>query len=441
MRHPKKNILVFVMNLKPRMVEDVRRYEAQHGQQYRILYLHDTRVRPPAQQPDADIYLRCDFSKPEAVQEALAPYTEELLAITCRSEAGLARFRELIPSLPHGLHTPSPDSLAWAADKYEMRKRLRRHDPARTPKFTRVRDGSAEERARIIKKVGFPLIVKPANLAASRFVTICYHEEELEKAIRTGFRRLRAAYERDHRREAPKMIAEEYMDGLMYSIDSYVDPEGGVTHCPLVRVKTGRDIGHDDFYNYLQLTPTSLKPSTIARAHAAAESAIEALALRGVSTHIELMKIDDEWRIIEVAARLGGFRDLLHSVSCGINHTMNDLAVRMPRKPAVPKTCKGYAAAIKWFAGKEGRITSLGGIKKLAQLDSFYDLAVNKRVGDRAAFARNGGRSIFNLFLYHSDRAQLLADIRRLEKFVHVKVKSKADVQRARAAHARTKNT
>jgi hypothetical protein len=37
-------------------------------------------------------------------------------------------------------------------------------------------------------------------------------------------------------------------------------------------------------------------------------------------------------------------------------------------------------------------------------------------------FARNGGRSIFNVFLYNADRSRLLADIRRLEKLVKIKV-------------------
>ena len=49
-------------------------------------------------------------------------------------------------------------------------------------------------------------------------------------------------------------------------------------------------------------------------------------------------------------------------------------------------------------------------------------IEVNKKVGDRAVFARNGGRSVFNLFMYNTDRSNLLADIRRVEKLVHIKI-------------------
>jgi hypothetical protein len=96
--------------------------------------------------------------------------------------------------------------------------------------------------------------------------------------------------------------------------------------------------------------------------------------------------------------------------------------IRIPRKPIIPKKCKGYACAIKWFTAKEGKITELKGIKKIEELESFHKMEVNKKIGDRAIFARNGGRSVFNLFMYNADRSKLLADIRRVEKLVDIKV-------------------
>ena len=78
---------------------------------------------------------------------------------------------------------------------------------------------------------------------------------------------------------------------------------------------------------------------------------------------------------------------------------------------------------MKWFAAKEGRIIEMKGIKKIESLDSFHRIVVNKKIGDRAVFAKNGGRSIFNLFLYNDDRSKLLADIRRVEQMVKIKVK------------------
>ena len=424
-----KNIIIYVMSLPDasETIAQVRAYEKTFGGPLRIMLLCDSRIdakKDHTTNKDLDIFVACDFSKPAKIAEALLPYQDELLAITCRSEQYMRRFIEVLPHVPY-LRTPTTESLKWASDKYEMRKRFRLYDKKITPKFTLVKKNTKEERDRVIKKIGFPMIVKPTNLAASRFVSICYHEEELEVTLKRTFKDIVKAYALEHHLSEPKIIAEEYMDGDMYSIDSYVDSRGKVYHCPLVKVTTGKKIGHDDFYNYLQMTPTGLKAPSIAKAQATAESAIHALGMRSTTAHTELLKIDNDWKIIEVGARMGGFRHTLHTLSCDINHTLNDVLIRIPKKPILPKKCKGYAVAMKWFTPKEGVITEMKGIKRIEQLESFHHIAINKKIGDKATFARNGGRSIFNLFLYNQDRSKLLADIRRVEKMVDVKTSSR----------------
>ncbi len=419
-----QNILVYVMNIPAETITSIRNHEKRTGDKYRVLLLLDSKIKDLENKKTTegvDIIVEVDFSKPEKIAAALLPYQDELLAITCRSEQSMARFAAVMPHVPY-LRTPTTESLKWAADKYEMRKRMKLYDATITPKFTLVKENTKKERRRIIDKIGFPMIVKPTNLSGSLFVTICYHEEDLEKTLRSTFRKLRVAYEKDHRLEEPKLIAEEFMDGDMYSIDSYVTARGKVEHCPLVKVVTGKKIGHDDFYGYLQITPPVFKKETIAKAELVAEKAIHALGLRSTITHIELMKLDDEWKVIEVGARMGGFRHILHMLTCDIDHALNDILIRIPQKMVMPRKCTSYACAMKWFAAREGKITEMKGIKKIEQLESFHRIDVNKKVGDRSVFARNGGRSIFNLFLHNSDRSKLLADIRRVEQLVEIKV-------------------
>ncbi len=419
-----QNILVYVMKMPEGTIESIRRYEKETGQQFRILLVWDSRLKGIEEKlntPGIDIVVACDFSKPEKIAEALLPYQDELLAITCRGEEHIARFAAVIPHVPY-LRTPTTESLRWASDKYEMRKRMKLYDPKIVPKFTLIKENSKKERQRIVEKIGFPMIVKPTNLAGSLFVSVCYHEEDLEKTLRSTLNKLRKAYEADHRMEEPRLIAEEFMDGDMYSIDSYVGARGKVEHCPLVKVVTGKKIGHDDFYGYLQITPPVFKRETVLKAEAVAEKAIHSLGLRSTLTHIELMKIDDEWKVIEVAARMGGFRHILHSLTCGIDHSLNDILIRIPQKLVLPRKCQSYACAMKWFAAKEGKIVEMKGIKKIEQLESFHSIVQNKKIGDKAVFARKGGRSIFNLIMHNEDRSKLLADVRRVEQLVEIKV-------------------
>lgn len=426
---PKKkerNIIAYVMNLPEGAVASIRRYEKICGQKYRVMIILDSRVKDPSAFHDqmSDIIVHCDFSDEQRLASALLPYQEELLAVTCRSEKSMARFASVIPHVPY-LRTPTTESLRWASDKYEMRRKMKIYDPKITPIFTLVKDTSKKEQKRVAEKVGFPMIIKPTNLSGSLFVSVCYHEEDLGKTLKLIFRKIRKAYEADNRPEEPKVIAEEYMNGDLYSIDSYVGTRGKVRHCPLVEVTTGKKIGRDDFFGYIQMTPPPLKKRTVEDAELVAEKAIHALGLRSTITHTELMRVDNDWKVIEIGARMGGFRHELYMLTHGIDHSLNDILVRIPRKVVVPKKGIGYACTMKWYVDKEGVITEMKGIKKVEELKSFHKIDINKKVGDRAKFARNGGRSVFNLFLKNKERSKLLADIRRVEQMVKINVKGR----------------
>lgn len=421
-----KNIIAYTTTIPKGVVESIRAYEKVSGNKYRIMLIENSARGLPADRtgadfPGVDIILKVNFSDPFMIQQALLPYEKELLAVSCRAESFIADFSALIPHVPY-LETPTDDSIAWASDKLTMRRRFKQYDSSITPKYTRVKDQSAEERERLIKKIGLPMIVKPTNLAQSLLVQVVHHEDELKKALKDIFAAIERIYKENGRIETPRIIAEEFMEGLMYSVDAYVNAQGKVWFCPLVRVKTGKDIGRDDFYGYLQMTPTKLSKDSILRAEDVAEKGIHALGLRSTTAHVELMRVDNDWKIIEIGARVGGFRHILHEITCGINHSMNDVLIRMGKKPIVTKRCAKFAAAMKWYAPKEGVITTMTGLKKIESLESFDHIDVLKKRGDAATFAKNGGKAIFHLFLAHESRSQLLADIRRVEEMVKIEV-------------------
>ncbi len=414
--------ILFVDQYVGSALKSVKKY---FGDDTKILLLRDKSHHPHDAKKEfryADEVCYVDFSKSYDIAAALVPYQASLIAVTARTEEGANKLRSVIPHVPY-LRTPTQESILWSTDKYEMRRRFKLYDPTITPKFTKVKGNTKEERERIIQKIKFPMVIKPANLQESMLVSICYHEEELERTLKNVFRRLKAEYTKYNRAQLPTILAEQFMDGEMYSVDAYVNSRGKVYFCPFVHIKTGRNIGHDDFYNYLQVTPTLLKKRSTERAQEVAEKAVHALGLRSITAHIELMRIDDEWKVIEVGPRVGGFRDTLHKLSCDIDHSLNDVLIRIPKTPIIPKRCKGHSAAMKWFAKTEGVIQAMNGIKKLESLESFHSIVFNKKVGDKALFSKNGGKSIFNLILNNPDHSKLLADIRRVEQLVKIKVK------------------
>ncbi|MFM2340200.1 MAG: hypothetical protein RLZZ360_836 [Candidatus Parcubacteria bacterium] len=406
------------------MINAVRAYEAQSGKKYRIMLLQNKQRNhrfPLKKFPDLDIFLEIDFTRSEEIERALLPYRKEIVAVTTRSESTMTDFIAVVPNVPY-LSTPTTESLKWASDKLQMRRRFMAYDKSITPRYALVKDASDEERERVIAKIGFPMVVKPTNLTQSLMVSVCYHEDELKKTLRKGFADIQKIYTAHGRTEESKIIVEEFMDGLMYSVDAYVSPKGQVHFCPMVRVKTGKEVGFDDFFGYLQISPPKLSKQSIEKAEEVARKGIYALGLRSVTAHIELMRIDNDWKIIEIGARVGGFRMTLHKHTHDINHIMNDILIRMGKKPILPKKTLKTAAAMRIYGKTEGVIKRVAGVAKIKTLPSFVSLGQGKKAGDKNIFAKHGGKSVLSIILAHQDRAQLLADVRRVEELVSITI-------------------
>ena len=140
----------------------------------------------------------------------------------------------------------------------------------------------------------------------------------------------------------------------MYSIDAYVNARGVIYFAPTVYVKTGREIGFDDFFGYMRLTPTMLNVAHTEEAQEAASKGIKALGMRSTTCHIELMRTEDGWKVIEMGPRIGGFRHEMYDLSYGIDHSLNDILIRIPKQPILPKKVRGYTAVMQFYAQKEG---------------------------------------------------------------------------------------
>lgn len=368
--------------------------------------------------------IECDFSSILKIQKALLPYKKRLIGVTCRAERNIPLFKKAIPHVPR-LNTPTESSLDWTTDKIRMRQLLRGYDKNIAPKFLVVHDSSEETMRRIERVVGYPLMIKPSGLAASLLVSLCYHPEELEVTLKNTIRKINKIYKAKKGRGEPQILVEEFMEGTMYSIDSYVNRRGVVYHTPLVHVKTGRTAGYEDFFGYIRMTPVLLRPYKVEAAEEAAEKAIDALNLRNVTCHIELMKTEEGWKIIELGPRIGGFRHEMYELSYGIDHSLNDMLIRMPRKPILPKRIKGYSAVMQFYAREKGYLTSLSGINKVRKLESFSRIEVKKKIGDMCNYARNGDDPVFDIVLFNPDRSRLLADIRRLEQAINIVTRKK----------------
>lgn len=418
-----KNIVLFVGPVNHMAILAVHDLEKHFNEKFRIAFLMSKKALVPTaiQKKGIDFLIRVDIKNMAKVEQELLPIKDEVIVVNCRSVFYMPFYAQIISLFPH-LLMPTRDSVEWCSNKLMMRRKFRRNFPEISPNYTPVYGAAQEDVNKIRKRVGFPCIVKPASLTASRHVSLCYHEEELQSTLKKIFRSLRASYKKHGVLVEPEVIVEQYMEGEMYSIDGYVDSMGKLTNLPAVHVKTAQNIGVDDFYGYRFLTPWKLSDPEKEKANDVAKKAVKSLGLRAVVVHMEFIKQEESWKILEVDARMGGHRDSMYRKSFAIPHGMNDLLTRMGEKPVIRKKLKQYAAAFNIFANKTGVIKSIKGLKKVRELESLTELIMVKKVGDRAGLSKNGFKKVLDIHMANKSKEKLLADMRRMEKAIKIEI-------------------
>jgi hypothetical protein len=88
----------------------------------------------------------------------------------------------------------------------------------------------------------------------------------------------------------------------------------------------------------------------------------------------------------------------------------------------LPKKCTSFAAALRYYPDSEGVIKSIVGLKMVKNLESVVRVTQKLKLGDKVVYSKNGGKGVFDIVLKNPDRAHLLADIRRIESGLKVRV-------------------
>ena len=365
-----------------------------------------------------------NFNKDEDIKSVLDELGSQLIAVVNRGERNIPFFQKIIPHLRKDLLVPSVDALTKATEKTEMRKAFWKYDKSITPKFEILTEISDEEITRINKRLEFPVIVKPSGLAQAVLVQAAHYPAELKEILLRMEKYMKRSYKEMKGRGTPTILIEEIMDGDLYSIEAFVDDIGNVSFCPFVKYITSGQKGFDDFFSYEQTLPATISKESAQKAKSVVIKGINALGLRNSIAHIELIRTKEgDWKIVEIGARMGGFRSMMYKKSFGINLDIQDIKIHLGRKPILPRKKLGYTSVIKFFAKEEGIITKITGIKKAESLPSFVETTQLLKKGDRARFAKNGGTYVFRVTLFHPDKAQFVEDKRRLEKMVHIETK------------------
>jgi biotin carboxylase len=364
--------------------------------------------------------IRIDFDNPLEIKEVFETLGKQIIAVVNRGERNIPAYQKIVPHLRKDLLVPTVDALIKATEKTAMRKAFWKYDKTITPKFEILTEISDKEIARISKRLEFPVIVKPSGLAQAVLVQAAHYPAELKEILHRMQKYMKKSYKEMEGRGVPTILVEEIIDGDLYSTEAFVDDIGNVVFCPFIKYTTSGQKGFDDFFSYEQTTPATISKESAQGAKSVAIKGLNAIGLRNSIAHIELIRKEGEWKIVEIGARMGGFRSMMYRKSFGINLDIQDIKIHLGRPITLPRKKKGYTSVIKFFARDEGVITKIVGIKKAKTLPSFFETVQNLKKGGKARFAKNGGTHVFRVTLFNENKAQFIEDKRRLEKMIHI---------------------
>ena len=267
--------------------------------------------------------------------------------VTSSTERPLLMMARIAKEL--NLTFPTCDSIKNSTDKYLMKKCFLK---ANLP----CADGILIDRKfnkDNIKKLKFPIIIKPVDNSGSRGVIYCKNLAELKNRLNETF-----IYS-----SSEKILAEEYIDGKEISVESFTLK--GKTYVLQFTDKITSELPYNVEMGHIQ--PSDLSPNIQEKISKIVSEAVSSLGLDNCICHSEL-KVTEKNKpvLIEIGARLGGdfITSYLVPLSTGIN--MDALAVNIAAGNNIRlREKKKYCSAIKYFNFKHGKVIKIYNWEKI----------------------------------------------------------------------------
>jgi hypothetical protein len=423
---PHSITILAVDRAESELVGAVETFISAHGPVNTVLLVNTAFAHTPAYKGDETGGLftewRVDFSDKNSLQKAIDALNKTEVILHCRMEEALKDVQHIRPLL-HTKFIQSVSSLELATQKSKMRHAISSKYPETGPQHVTIPhlDAFSEES---IQHLQFPVIVKPNGLHSSFLVTKCHTAAELYECLKASFEAIEEVHKNIYGTGEASFLIEEFIVGDMYSMDAYVNDSGDVFCLPLIRVITSAEVGKDGFYCYRSRTAHDLSDQDVTDAEACAQKAIAAIGLTNSSAHIELYHTASGWKIIEIAARIGGGRELLYKEAYGIDHFYNDLLIHWGKAPLVTPKWHRFASGFNIYADEEGTVEDIAGIETALQLPSTKRIGVNIAPGGLSVFASKGGDFVVDGNMSHDSLEQLDRDFETAIQAIQITVRS-----------------
>jgi biotin carboxylase len=277
-----------------------------------------------------------------------------------------------------GLRSNPIAAVAAARNKYEMRQCFAAAG-LRVPRFRRIR--LADDPFTAARGVGFPCVLKPLALSASRGVI---RANTIDQFI-AAFHRIAAILRRDDvaatGETAEFLLAEEYVPGVEVALEGLL-VGGGLT--PLALFDKPDPLEGPFFEETIYVTPSRLPAGVQDAIVDASRRAAAALGLEEGPIHAELRVNDEGPWVIELAARsIGGLCS--RTLRFGTGMSLEELILRHALGWKIPSCDREQRAAGVMMIPipRAGRLLGVRGKEVAEAVPDVEDVAITAHVGQQ----------------------------------------------------------
>lgn len=299
-----------------------------------------------------------------------------------------------------GLYSPSVKSALLSTDKSLMREAFIKADPTISPRFAPI--NSLHQAINFAKAHSYPLIIKPTNLVKSLLVLRCNNEQELTDNFAYATKVISALYKKYHiYGRSPQLIIEEFIFGKQCSVAAFVDQHGTPHFCEgIVDLTNAQDINIDDNYLYKRMLPAQLDPILTSEIYRVATLGIKALDMTSIPAHVELMHNNGVVKIIEIGARIGGYRPRMYQYSYGTDLNFQELLLALGEQPDVKGELKAHSAVYELLPTAVGKFD---GVSENLEPSLAASYLVTVKPGDVIGPAKNGYKATVIIIVTDED--------------------------------------
>lgn len=302
-----------------------------------------------------------------------------------------------------------PVAAAVATDKLLMREAFAKAPQSISPPFARI--DSKSQLLTFAKTNGFPVIVKPANLSKSLLVTRCDTPDQLQSAYHELTAEAPKLYKRLTNNLPPRFIVESFMPGSVHTVLGFADASGNVVLADQIADNvTAREAGFDDTFIFSRTTPSRLAAEDQKALLECSRLGVQAMGLRSCAAHIELVLTKDGPRLIEIGARVGGYRANMYRYASGIDVIGATLTAYGGKLPKLKASKQNYYRAIEIFPAQKGAFESIKRYDQAAQLPSIVSARLKSKPGDVVGRASQGFKAVAVFELHNSSKEQIEKD-------------------------------